>query len=62
MKKEVGSIFIDLGKLAFAGMVLAGLIEQNVSPLLLVTVGGIVTITTLSIGLYITWLDKKNKK
>jgi len=59
MKTEIGKIFIDLGKLAFAGLVLAGLIRQDISPILLIKVGGTVTIVTIIVGLLLVWFDKK---
>jgi len=62
MKSEIGKIFIDLGKLAFAGLVLAGLIRQDISLWLLIGSGGITTITTISIGLYMIKKDKQNIK
>ncbi|MCL2682828.1 MAG: hypothetical protein FWE63_05005 [Bacteroidales bacterium] len=58
MKSEVGKILIDLGKLVFAGVVLAGFMKENVSPWLLLSVGGSVTAMAIAIELYILWLDK----
>ena len=62
MKQEIGKILIDIGKLSFAGLVLAGLIRQDISLPLLVGVGAFTTITTITVGLYVIWLDNKYKK
>jgi len=62
MKNEVGKILIDLAKLVFAGVVLAGLMRQDISPWLLLAVGGSVTAISMVMGLYLLWLDKKNQK
>jgi hypothetical protein len=62
MKKEVGKILIDIAKLVFAGVILAGLMRQDLSAVLLFAVGSTVTVLSISIGLYLIWLDKKNNK
>ena len=62
MKKEIGKILIDLGKLAFAGLVLAGLIRQDISLWLLIGAGAFTTMTTIGIGLYMIWEDEKRQK
>jgi len=62
MKNEIGKIFIDLGKLVFAGVVLAGLMKQDSSPWLLLAVGGAVTLATITIGVFVIWLGKKNEE
>jgi hypothetical protein len=61
MKKELGKILIDIAKLVFAGVILAGLMRQDLSPVLLFAVGGIVTVLTITMGLYLIWLDKKKQ-
>jgi hypothetical protein len=38
MKKEVGKILIDIAKLVFAGVILAGLMRQDISAVLLFAV------------------------
>ena len=62
MKSELGKIFIDLGKLSFAGLVLAGLIRQDISLWLLIGAGAITTVSTITIGLYMIKEDKRNQK
>jgi hypothetical protein len=62
MKKEVGKILIDIAKLVFAGVILAGLMRQDLSAVLLFVVGSTVTALSISIGLYLIWLDKKSNK
>ncbi|MDR1402187.1 MAG: hypothetical protein LBJ60_00615 [Tannerellaceae bacterium] len=41
MKKELGKILIDIAKLVIGGVILAGLMRQDIEPVLLFTVGGI---------------------
>ncbi|MDR3350211.1 MAG: ABC transporter permease [Prevotellaceae bacterium] len=62
MKKEVGKILIDIAKLVFGGVILAGLMRQDLSAPLLFAVGSTVTALAMSIGLYLIWLDKENNK
>ena len=61
MKTEIGKILIDIGKMSFAGLVLAGLIRQDISLPILVATGSFTTFITIAVGLYVIWLDKKNK-
>jgi hypothetical protein len=59
MKKEDGKILIDIAKLVFAGVILAGLMRQDLSAALLFTVGGIATISMIIAGLVLLKLDKQ---
>ncbi|MDR3226574.1 MAG: ABC transporter permease [Prevotellaceae bacterium] len=64
MKKELGKILIDIAKLIIGGVILAGLMRQDIPPLLLFMVGGIVAMLTIWAGLVLISWDKKtnNKK
>ena len=62
MKKELSKILIDMGKLVFGGVVLAGVMRQDISPMLLLIVGIGVTAATLSMGLFLNLLDEKQKQ
>jgi len=59
MKKEISKILIDLAKLVFGGVILAGIMRQDLSAVSLFTFGSIATVTLICVGLYILWLDKK---
>jgi len=60
MKKEVGKILIDIAKLVFGGVVLAGIMRQDLSAVSLFLIGGSITAMSISAGLYLIWLDKKS--
>ena len=60
MKKEVGKILIDIAKLVFGGVVLAGIMRQDLSAVSLFLIGGSITALSISVGLYLIWLDKKS--
>ena len=62
MKKELSKILIDMAKLVFGGVVLAGVMRQDISSVLLLVVGGSATMVTMSMGLLLSWLDKKQEK
>ena len=63
MKKELGKVLIDIAKLVIGGVILAGLMRQDIRPLLLFTIGGIVAILMICMGLALIWWDEnKNKK
>jgi uncharacterized membrane protein YraQ (UPF0718 family) len=62
MKKEVGKILIDIAKLVFAGVILAGLMRQDLSPALLFTVGGISTVSMIVAGLMLIKTNKEQNK
>jgi hypothetical protein len=61
MKKELGKILIDIAKLVIGGVILAGLMRQDIKPVLLFTIGGIVTVVMILIGLFlISWNEDNN--
>lgn len=61
MKKELGKVVIDIAKLVIGGVILAGLMRQDIPPVFLFTVGGVVAILMIFIGLaLISWNDEKN--
>ena len=59
MKKELGKILIDIAKLVIGGVILAGLMRQDIPPVYLFMVGGIVSALLIIVGLYFI---KDNKK
>ena len=62
MKKELGKILIDIAKLVIGGVILAGLMRQDIPPKFLFTIGGIVAILMIFIGLILISLEEKNNK
>jgi uncharacterized membrane protein YraQ (UPF0718 family) len=61
MKKEVGKILIDIAKLVFAGVILAGLMRQDLSAALLFTIGGISTVSMIVAGLMLIKTNNKEQ-
>jgi len=65
MKKELGKVLIDIAKLVIGGVILAGLMRQDIPPVYLFTAGSIVAVLMIGFGLsFISWSEKdsKNKK
>ena len=63
MRKELGKVLIDIAKLVIGGVILAGLMRQDIRPELLFTIGGIAAILMITAGLVlISWEEKDNKK
>jgi hypothetical protein len=61
MKKELGKILIDIAKLVIGGVILAGLMRQDIKPVLLFTVGGISTALMITAGLIlVSWKERNN--
>ena len=58
--KKMGDFFIDVAKLIFGGVILAGLIKQEIDYVVLVLFGSIAVLLLVSFGI---WLIKyANKK
>ena len=63
MKKELGKILIDIAKLVIGGVILAGLMRQDIPPIYLFTVGSIAAVLMITTGLVlISWEERNNKK
>ena len=62
MEKELGKILIDIAKLVIGGVILAGLMRQDIPPVYLFLVGGIVAALLIIAGLVlISWQENSNK-
>jgi hypothetical protein len=48
-----GDTILDLGKLSFAGLVLAGIFDSNMNKIVLVTSAMVFSITLIIIGIYL---------
>jgi len=63
MKKELGKILIDIAKMVIGGVILAGLMRQDIPPVFLFTTGSIATVLMIIAGLVlISWGEENNKK
>jgi hypothetical protein len=62
MKKELGKILIDIAKLVIGGVILAGLMRQDIPPVYLFVVGSIAAALLIIIGLYLIKDNDNNKK
>ena len=51
MKKELGKVLIDIAKLVVGGVILAGLMRQDIPPVFLFLVGGITAASMIYVGL-----------
>ena len=62
MKKKLGEILIDIAKLVIGGVILAGLMRQDIPPILLFVSGSIVSVMMIGFGLgFISWSEKDSK-
>ena len=60
MRKELGKILIDIAKLVIGGVILASLMKQDIKPVLLFIIGGIVSVIMICTGLVFIALEEKN--
>jgi hypothetical protein len=62
MEKELGKILIDIAKLVIGGVILAGLMRQDIPPIYLFLVGGIAAALLIIAGLVlISWKENSSK-
>ena len=59
MKTELGKILIDIAKLVLGGVILSGLMKENIPSFYLFLNGSIAVVAFITAGLY---LIKNNKK
>ena len=63
MKKELGKVLIDIAKLVIGGVILAGLMRQDIPAVFLFTIGSIAAVLMITTGLVlISWEERNNKK
>ena len=62
MRKELGKVLIDIAKLVIGGVILAGLMRQDIAPVFLFTTGSAVSALLILIGLALSTLDSKDNK
>jgi len=61
MKEELGKVLIDIAKLVIGGVILAGLMRQDIQPVWLFSIGCIVALTLIISGLILISLGKKKQ-
>jgi hypothetical protein len=62
MKKEVAKFLLDISKLLVGGILLTGIMRQDIPPKLLFPVGGLVTMLFIAAAFVLLWWDTKIKK
>jgi len=62
MRKEVAKFLLDIAKLLVGGILLTGIMRQDIPPTLLFLVGGSVTALFIAAAFVLFWLDSKLKK
>ena len=58
---EAGKFCIDIAKLIFGGIILAGIMEVGMDKFFLFTIGGICTVIFAIVGLYAIMYSKSKK-
>jgi len=63
MRRELGKVLIDIAKLVIGGVILAGLMRQDIPPVFLFASGSVVSILMIVSGLVlVSWEERSNKK
>jgi hypothetical protein len=62
MKKEIAKFLLDIAKLLVGGILLTGIMRQDIPPKLLFPVGGFVTTLFIAAAFVLLWWDSKIKK
>jgi uncharacterized membrane protein YraQ (UPF0718 family) len=61
MKKEAAKFLLDVAKLLIGGILLAGVMRQDIPPVVLFSIGGGVTLLFIIAAFVLIWWDNKNK-
>ena len=61
MKNELGKIMIDVAKLVIGGVILAGLMRQDIAAVYLFSIGGAVAASLIFGGLLLIKMNNKEK-
>ena len=60
---EIGNFLIDIAKLVFGGVILAGIMEyETINQTILFIIGGVVVLSCFCVGLAFTVYSKPQKK
>jgi uncharacterized membrane protein YraQ (UPF0718 family) len=61
MKKEAAKFLLDVAKLLIGGILLTGIMRQDIPPALLFSIGGSVTLLFIIAAFVLIWGDTKSK-
>ncbi len=56
---ELGKFMVDIAKLVFGGVILAGIMDENIDHQMLFTIGSIVVLAFAMFGLYVISRNKE---
>ena len=62
MKQEIAKFLLDVAKLLVGGILLTGIMRQDIPPLLLFVVGGSVTAVFIAAAFVLLWWNSKSVK
>ena len=62
MKKEIAKFLLNIAKLLIGGILLTGIMRQDISSVLLFVIGGCVTALFVTAAFVLLWWDGKIKK
>lgn len=58
---EMGRFLVDIAKLVFAGVILAGIMDEGIDRKMLFILGGIVVLTCVFLGIFIISKNKEGR-
>ena len=62
MKKELAKIFLNIAYLFIGGVLLTGIMRQDVTVVALMLIGGIVPLLLIFIAVLLLWWEERNNK
>jgi uncharacterized membrane protein YraQ (UPF0718 family) len=62
IKKEAAKFLLDVAKLLIGGILLAGVMRQDISPVLLFSIGGGATLSFIATAFLLIWGDSRKNK
>jgi len=62
LRKSVGKLLLDLGKLAVGGIIIGGILRGEVPPVILIAIGSVAATVFFILGLHLTTKKKKGNK
>lgn len=61
IKEKAGDFLLDIAKLVFGGVILAGIMAESLNKVWLYTIGGIMFVSSLVVGFVFYKLSKKKE-
>jgi uncharacterized membrane protein YraQ (UPF0718 family) len=62
MKKEAAKFLLDVAKLLIGGILLAGVMRQDIPPKILFPIGGGVTLLFITAAFVLIWINNNKNK